>query len=196
MPVAEVCGGGQLTSFEAVRDRLYPMLLPPRRVESLGEGHMVARLLAEGLAVVYVEDTGPNEVRYITWADLQAWGLSPDGLHQVALWNLQSLSEPLFPVQMSPPEKRDPMFIWMVGDGYDASRLLLHDWLAEAAAQVAGNLVLAVPERHWLVATGDGNAEKLAAVRRLTRQRHDSSVFPISPHLYIWRGDRLEVLPA
>ncbi|MFO7173658.1 MAG: DUF1444 family protein [Bacillota bacterium] len=193
--MAEVVGTARLTSFEAVRDKLFPMLLPPRRVESLGQGQMVARLLAEGLAVAYVEDMGPNEIRYVTWGDLQLWGIGPDGLHQVALWNLQEQSRPLFPVVMNPPDRKDPMFIWMVGDGYDASRLLLHDWLAEVAAQVAGDLVLAVPERHWLVATGSANPTKLAAIRRLTREKHDASVFPISPHLYVWRGDRLEVLP-
>lgn len=183
----------RLLSFEAVRDRLYPMLLPPRRVEAMGEGQMVARLLAEGLAVVYVEDTGPNEIRYVTWGDLQMWEVSMHGLHQVALWNLQEKSRHLFPIVMDPPDRRDPMFIWNVQDGYDAARLLLHDWLAEAARAVDGDLILAVPDRHWLVATGHRNPQKREAVRRLTEQRYHTSVFPVSPHLYIWRGDRLEV---
>lgn len=180
--------------FEQVRDRLFPMLLPPRRVEQMGEGQMVARRLAEGLAVAYVEDTGPNAVRYITWADLQIWGLGKDGLHQVALWNLEQQSRPLFPVVMNPPGRQDPMFIWNVQDGYDASRILLHQWLAEAAGQVAGDLLLAVPERHWLVATGGANPQKRAALRRLTEDRYHRAVFPISPHVYVWQGDRLTVL--
>lgn len=184
----------RLLAFERVRDRLYPMLLPPKRVEQAGEGQMVARQLAEGLAVVYVEDTGPNEVRYVTWADLQMWEMGMDGLHQVALWNLQERSRPLFPVVMNPPGKKDPMLIWNVQDGYDASRLLLHHWLAEAAAMVAGDLLLAVPERHWLVATGSSSAQKRAALRDLTEQRYHAAVFPISPLLYVWRGGRLAVL--
>lgn len=183
----------KLLAFEAVRDRLFPMLLPPRRVDQIGEGQMVARLLAEGLAVAYVEDTGPNQVRYVTWGDLQMWEMGPGGLHQVALWNLEHRSRALFPVVMDPPGRRDPMLIWNVQDGYDASRILLHRWLAEAAAQVRGELLLAVPDRHWLVATGGADPQKRAAVRRLTEQRYHGSVFPVSPLLYVWRGGKLEV---
>ncbi|BDG62449.1 DUF1444 family protein [Caldinitratiruptor microaerophilus] len=182
-----------LLSLEAIRDRLFPMLLPPKRVESLGEGHMVARLLAEDLAVVYVEDVGPNEIRYVTWEELQAWGIGPDGLHQIALWNLDEKSRPLFPIVMNPPGKRDPMFIWNVQDGYDAARILLHRWLAEAASQVDGRLLLAVPDRHWLAATGDRDPQKRAAFHRLTRERFQTTIFPVSPHVYVWTGHRLVV---
>lgn len=186
----------QLLSLEAVRDRLFPMLLPPRRVELMGEGHMVARQLAEDLAVVYVEDTGPNEIRYITWADLQHWGTGLNGLHQIALWNLEQKSQGVFPVRFNPPDRADPMFIWNVQDGYDAARLLLHHWLAEAAAQVNGDVLVAVPERHWLAVTGDSDPRKRAAIRRLAEDRYHKATFPVSPHLYVWRGEQLEILSA
>lgn len=184
----------RLLSLEAVRDRLYPMVLPPRRAELMGEGRMVARHLAEELAVAYVEDTGPNEIRYITWSDLQAWGLGVAGLHQIALWNLEQKSRPLFPVVMDPPGRRDPMFIWNVQDGYDAARILLHHWIAEVAGLVRGNLLLAVPERHWLVATGDATADKREALRRLTDERFHRATFSVSPLLYVWKDGSLEVL--
>ncbi len=183
----------KLLEFAAVRERLFPMLLPPKRVEQMGEGQVVARQLAEGLAVVYVEDTGPNEIRYVTWGDLQSWDLSPTGVHQVALWNLEARSKALTPTVIDPPGRHDPMLVWNVQDGYDASRLLLHRWVAEAAEQVRGDLILAVPDRHWLVATGDTDPQKRAAIRRLTDQRYHSSVFPVSPLVYIWQGEQLEV---
>lgn len=179
--------------LETVRDRLYPLLLPPRRVESLGGGQMVARLLAEDLAVVYVEDLGPNEIRYITWGELEAWGIGPGGLHQIALWNLEAKTRPLFPIVLNPPDRNDPMLIWNVEDGYDAARLLLHRWLAEAASRVDGRLLLAVPDRHWLAATGDRNPQKREAFHQLARERYQRSVFPVSPRVYVWTGDRLDV---
>lgn len=161
----------------------------------MGEGQMVARALAEELAVAYAEDTGPNSLRYVSWADLQHWEISPDGLHQVCLWNLEEISRALFPVVFNPPDRRDPMFIWNVRDGYDASRILLHHWLAEAAGQAAGDLVLGVPDRHWLVATGSADGEKLRGIRRRVQDRYHRAEFPISPLLYVMLDGRLTELP-
>lgn len=194
MPELPEPSGHRLLDLEAVRERLFPMLLPPRRVENLGEGQMVARLLATDLAVVYVEDTGPNQVRYITWSDLQHWGIGEAGLHQIALWNLERISEPVFPIVMNPPDRRDPMYVWSVQDGYDAARLLLHRWLAEVAPELDGQPLIAVPDRHWLAVTGAGDARKRAAVARLTRERYQRAAFPVSPLVYLWQGDRLEPL--
>lgn len=193
MPERPDPSGQRLLDLETVHDRLFPMLLPVRRVETMGEGQLVARLLAEGLAVAYVEDLGPNEIRYITWSDLQHWGIGEGGLHQIALWNLEEKSAPVFPVVLNPPKRQDPMYVWCVQDGYDAPRLLLHRWLAKVRPELDGDPLFAVPDRHWLAVTGDRHRSKRESMRSLTEQRYHRSPFPVSPYLYVWRGDRLEL---
>jgi uncharacterized protein YtpQ (UPF0354 family) len=56
------------------------------------------------------------------------------------------------------------LFIFNSGDGYDASRLLLSEVLAEWARLLPGNLVIGIPNRDFLIAFSDANPDILRAV--------------------------------
>lgn len=177
--------------FAHMRDRLYPMLMSAAQVQEKGAGQMVAGELIEGLFTVYVHDLDRYRVRYVTYEDLRDWGVSHTVLHLTCIQNLQKLTAPLRFTKLDNPKRSNPMFIWNQNDGYDAARLLLPKYLDEFAAGVSGNLIIGVPDRHWLVAAGDDDPRLIEFVASKVKERHGDAAFPVSPDLYMWADGSL-----
>jgi uncharacterized protein YtpQ (UPF0354 family) len=175
--------------FADVRARLYPLLMSPAAVQEKGGGQMVAALLAEGLCAVYVEDLDRYRVRYITNDDLKHWGVSQTALHSTSVRNLEEATRTLQFARLDNPERPNPMFVWNRQD----ARLLLYSYMKDFSATVSGQMLVAVPDRHWLVAIGDRDAALVDRVQRLVRQRHRQEEFPVSPHLYRWEEGKLRL---
>ena len=131
-----------------VRERQLPMLAYR---EFLGD-----------LIIAYVIDED-RSVAYINEDHLDRWEMSVQDIHERAIENLrQRTSGTVRYTTVGEGEQR--LFIFNSGDGYDATRLLLSDVLAEWAREVPGHLVIGVPNRDFLIAFSDANPEILRAV--------------------------------
>jgi uncharacterized protein YtpQ (UPF0354 family) len=178
--------------FAEIRERLYPMLMDPSQIQEKGEGGMVNGVLAEGLFAIYGIEEPNDKIRYVTYQDLRDWNVSHTTVHVTAVRNLEEKTRGLRVQKLDTPDGDRPMFIWHAEDGFDAARILLHDWLDDFAEAVPGRLVVGVPHRNWLVAVGDADPELVRVVSRRVQAEHHSAEFPVSPFLYAWDGEKIE----
>jgi uncharacterized protein YtpQ (UPF0354 family) len=152
------------SDYAMLADRIYPMLKPLEMLVEVRERKLPMLAYREFLAdlmIAYVIDE-ERSVAYINEEHLDRWSLSAHDLHEQSLVNLRRRTEQVKYTTVGAGEQQ--LFIFNSGDGYDASRLLLSDVLAEWARAVPGNLVIGIPNRDFLIAFSDANPEILRAV--------------------------------
>lgn len=151
--------------FARLAERVMPMLKPVELLVMVSERKlpMIAyRDFIADLIITYVIDER-NSVAYINEEQLEAWGLTLQELHEQATTNLRRrTAEGVRYTTVGEGEQR--LYIFNSGDGYDATRLLLTDMLAEWSRTLAGRLVIGIPNRDFLIALGDANPDILRAV--------------------------------
>jgi len=152
------------SDYAALADRIYPMLKPLEMLVEVRERKLPMLAYREFLAdlmIAYVIDE-ERSVAYINEEHLDRWSVSAHDLHEQSLVNLRRRSEQVKYTTVGVGEQQ--LFIFNSGDGYDASRLLLSEVLAEWARALPGNLVIGIPNRDFLIAFSDANPEILRAV--------------------------------
>ena len=153
------------TDFAELADRIYPMLKPIALLAEVSERRLPMLAYREFLAeliITYVIDEG-RSVAFVTEEHLERWGISAQDLHEQALANLRERTlQQVDYATLGEGEQR--LFIFNSNDGYDATRLLLADVLAEWAGQLPGNIVIGIPNRDFLIAFSDANPDILQSV--------------------------------
>ena len=135
-------------SFEQLRDRIFPMILP----EDTGDAHAdtVCQPLVDGLRVAYAIDSD-RTIAYIPQSQFDEWNVSTDELHSAAIDNLVSRSESMVAQAAQDGDGQISLILFQTDDGYDASRLLLptlHDRLRE---YLGSPFSAAIPTRDLLL---------------------------------------------
>jgi uncharacterized protein YtpQ (UPF0354 family) len=150
--------------FSEIAERIFPLFKP---VELVAEVHerglppLVYREFLADLIIVYAISEGAR-VLYVNEDHLDAWGASASDLHERALANLREHSVDVKYTTLG--EGEQTLFIYKSGDGYDASRLLLTDTLADLARRLPGRMVIGIPSRDFLIAFSDANPDILQAL--------------------------------
>jgi hypothetical protein len=150
---------------------------------------VVSRPFVADLFVVYAFDL-PDGMRMMRRVDLAALKLDDQGVHALALANLERAVPELKPEAVQPGSR---IRVLHAGDSYEASRLILHDRWKDLAQQVKGDLVAAAPSRDYVYLTG--SREDLPGLRALARRAAEENHHPLSPTLLRWRTGGWEVLP-
>jgi uncharacterized protein YtpQ (UPF0354 family) len=117
-------------SFEELKDRILPMILPEN--SDAHEG-VASEPLVEGLRIGYAIDND-RTIAYIPQAHFGAWGVTEEELHDAAIENLVRRSEQMSAHAAQDDDGRISLIIFQTMDGYDASRVLLptlHERLRE-----------------------------------------------------------------
>ncbi len=153
------------SDFALLRERIFPMLKPIGLLAFVRERRLpmlVYRPFLADLIITYVVDE-PQSVAYINEQHLEQWGVSEREIHETALRNLRQRTDERTPYMMV-GEDEHQLFMYNSQDGYDATRLLLTDILADWAQRVSGQLVIGIPNRDFLIALGDANPDILRSV--------------------------------
>ena len=157
--------GRSASDYQSLAGRLYPMIKPLEMLAEVRERRLPMLAYREflgDLMIAYVIDEG-RSVAYINDEHLERWGVSVQDLHAQAIENLRRRTdEHVKYTTVGAGDQR--LFIYSSGDGYDASRLLLADVLAQWAREMPGHLVIGIPNRDFLIAFSDANPEILRAV--------------------------------
>jgi uncharacterized protein YtpQ (UPF0354 family) len=153
------------SDFAELADRIYPMLKPISLLAEVRERRLPMLAYSEFLAqliITYVVYEG-RSVAFINEEHLERWGLGVQELHAKALENLRERTQKQVDYSaLGEDEQR--LFIFNSGDGYDATRLLLTDVIADWANQLPGNIVLGIPNRDFLIAFSDANPTILNSI--------------------------------
>src|SRR5687768_9049690 len=119
-------------TFEAMRPRILPMLLPETSHDP-DVAMIVNQPLVAGLRVGYAVDS-ERTISYVSTPALDRWQMSVDDIHTLALENLVTRSEAINAHAAQDEQGDIYLILFQTLDGYDASRVLLptlHDRLRE-----------------------------------------------------------------
>lgn len=174
--------------FEANRAKIMPQVVPPTLIDFCRKDRrdLAAVEFIEGLAIAFVIDE-PERYAYIHSAVAQRWGVSQTELLATAIQNLQGLSREDGSFYQIGTDTHLNL-VWETFDGYDASRILLSRELGEMATRVAGNPVIGIPHRDYLVMFGDADPDFVTVMADRIREYFEGHSYPISPRLFTLVG--------
>lgn len=174
-------------------EQVLPMLKPLALLEQVRAQRLpllAYRPLVGELMITYVIDEGQS-VAFINEDHLRRWGVSEPQLYARALANLRAKEWRPYPGQIG--SGRGGLLIFNSRDGYDATRLLLPELLADFAASTPGQVVIGVPNRDFLIAFSDADAGVVAKVRAQIDIDLRTQPNPLSAQLLTLRAGRIEL---
>jgi hypothetical protein len=143
---------------------------------------LIAREFAADVRIIYVLDFAEG-AQLVSHGMMKSWGMDLDRLHQRALVNLDRAHGEIAIKQVA---KLPWLYVIETGDGYAASRALLHWRWAEMTLKYGNTLILGMPTRDVVVFTPTLNPERIEQLRETvdTVERHQGQ--PVSRRLFQW----------
>jgi uncharacterized protein YtpQ (UPF0354 family) len=180
-------------SFLDNKEKVLPQVVPPSLLDYCRrDGRELASIgYVAGLSVAFVVDE-PERYTYIHKRVMRRWGVGEADLLSVALRNLEALSSEEDGVHRLGQGERLAL-VWESYDGYDASRILLGRELVTAAAQVAGNPIIAIPHRDYMVMFGDADPDFVCEMAERLRKEFEANAYPITSRFFTLVGGRVAV---
>ncbi|MDR7556437.1 MAG: hypothetical protein QN157_12635 [Armatimonadota bacterium] len=158
-----------------VQDRIMPLLRSQADVNVFAHYppplRLVVRPLVDGVVITYVIGS-TDRYTAITRGALEAWGLSVEALHALAIENLRRHTHHVLAEIGGPRTRYEHL------DRYDATRVLAPDLVVPADVH---DPVVAFPEETVLLVTPAAQASALAAE---AAARYASAARPLSPRPY------------
>lgn len=202
LPTGE--SGADRSSWLENRANVMPQIVPPSLLEHCRRDgrDLVAINFVDELSIAFVLDE-PDRYAYLNRRVLEGWGVTERELLATAMENLQGYSpngEGALVYQMGSDSRL--MFAWETFDGYDATRILLSRQLVQMAGRVAGNPVIGIPHRDYLVLFGDADPEFLAEMQERVQHEFQENLYPVSDRLFtlqngyisLYSGRRMRIL--
>ena len=140
-----VNSGGHLTEWEAVADRLLPVLNPPQLAWNEEANLLSIFREFQPLVCETVVVDHPDRMQYVTGNDPKAWGVTEDEVFERARANLAARA--MWPDLDGGGDRPTIFRMPESGNDYWASHLLLDGWLAAFGRKLGGRPVVFVPDR-------------------------------------------------
>ena len=147
--VAEGMPSDEAESFEEMKKRILPMLLPETATDP-DVAMIVTQPLVAGLRVGYAVDS-ERTISYVSQPALERWQLSLDEIHEMALENLVTRSDAINAHAAQDENNEIYLILFQTLDGYDASRLLLPTLHERLREHLGSPFAAGVPNRDILL---------------------------------------------
>ncbi len=181
--------------LERVRDRIMPMLYPePVWREQFPSfvgnpwvgGLMILYVVDEAQAYWYIRDTLPD-----------AWGISEEQLHEIALANLDEYFERK-PMQLAVTGGGEHPLMVMPAqpDSYNAVRVLSESFRRRVREVVGGAFAVGIPNRDFFIVVGLESEELLQQIREKVRGNHVEMDHPLTEGLLLVTPDGVSEFPG
>ena len=177
-------------SFELLKDRVLPMILP----EDAGRAHdeTMSQSLVEGLRVAYAIDSD-RTIAYIPRTQFDEWGITLDDLHSTAIDNLVTRSETMVASAAQDDSGRVTLILFQSGDGYDASRLLLPTLHERLREYLGSPFTAAIPTRDILLCFRN-DPETIQRVKEQVAEDYRNMPHQVTDHLLLVTPDGIATL--
>ncbi|MCA9800746.1 MAG: DUF1444 family protein [Cyanobacteria bacterium HKST-UBA02] len=168
---------------------IVPLVRSASLLEGLGPTKITvgSKPLAEGVILVFGLDY-PTQIRYVTPDEFQAGKMSTPDFLKESVENLRSRLPKTVDVYANP----DGTFLITAGGSFESSLIFFDDVMDYIKKKVAGDLVFGVPNSDLLVCTGSSETA-VESLARVVRNLHESGSHPVSPYLYIWKPEGIEL---
>ncbi len=148
---------------------------------------LYTRAFAEGLIVVYAEDT-PTNIRYVGRADIEEIGVADDSIAELSIENLLARL-PEIQVHGS-----DGLYMVTAGGYFEPSLMLVDDMWNADNFDVQGETVVCVPARDTLLVTGSQDEDNLEKLVEISEEIYAESPYRLTTKLYVWRRGGWQLL--
>jgi len=177
------------TPWTKAKELLRPRLVSPDMRVTVPD--VLVRRFAPGAVVAYVLDQG-RRVQYVIRDHLVSWGVDTRRIHEVAVANLEALSEAL-PLELREGKGGGLLTLVAMGDSYDAARLVLPRFRERLMAELGEPIFVGIPDRDTFVAWSSDHAQ-LAKLVALIGKYAAEEPYPITGTIF--RVDRKGVRVA
>ena len=189
--VVQVQGWGKAQTeptLDDVRDRIMPMLYPEDAWQERIP-NFVGMPWVGGLVVLYVVDES-HAYWYIRDDLLEAWHLSLDDLHQIALENLNRyFDEAPMEFTVAGEDEGPRLLIPSRHDAYNTSRLLSEPFHEKLRGVLGGEFAVGTPSRDFFVAVSLDSSETVEHVRKKVEDDFQQMDHPLSDRLLLVTHD-------
>jgi hypothetical protein len=143
------------------------------------EVELVIKHICEDLNCLYAIDSG-NNYEIIQQRHLNAWKINQSELEQIALDNLTTLTMTNLSVK---GDTNGLMFV--LNGSLEAAIVLMDQIWDQLEEQIGENVVIAVPSRDVLMATGASNNTMQESFVKTSADIYKSTSYPLSQNLFI-----------
>lgn len=165
--------------YESAKADLRPRLWNRASIEMLraqGSGPDLVTIPVGGHILASVVYDWPETVQSITPSQIEAWGVTPYQALEDAIVNLSEATEGFAAIG-------DNLCTFISGDSYDASRMLLPDWLERM--ELKGRKVAIAPNRDAVLFTGEDDEKGLAMMAGMAEEAVDAP-YPLAAAPMVW----------
>lgn len=180
---------------EEILDSILPFL---RHADFLSEPlrqnkpMLVSRPFITGVVVTYIFDS-PDYRIYLNTEMVSKFIEEADGtlemIHDLALDNLRERTKRRNFKKLGRGKER--MMVCDTTDGLAATRILLPELMERWARRIYGRMLIAIPNRDFLIAFSQHSREGVAAVARQVRLDATQRQHPLSSNLLTWQNGRI-----
>lgn len=165
--------------YESAKTDLRPRLWNRASIEMLrfqGSTPDLVAIPVGGHILASVVYDWPETVQSITPSQLETWGVTPCQALEDAIVNLSEATEGFAAIG-------DNLCTFISGDSYDASRMLLPDWLERM--ELKGRKVAIAPNRDAVLFTGEDDEQGLAMMAGMAQEAVDAP-YPLATTPMVW----------
>ncbi|MEM6805153.1 MAG: DUF1444 family protein, partial [Bacteroidota bacterium] len=177
------------------KDRIVPIIKPRAYLDYMaqlneeqdGYQSVVYEDYNDALIIVYAEDK-ERSISYFGERAFDKLGIAREDLREMSIQNLQNI---LPEVNRNGSEGT---YMLTAGGDYEASLILLQGIWDKASIPVEGKFVIGIPNRDVLFVTGSANEEMVAEIQKYSQESYQSGSFALSDKLFIWDGEKFDLL--
>lgn len=173
-------------TFEQAKPRLRLQIAPSDYVDNIAvklKKKLVHRPLSPYIIVAYAIDA-PDSLSYVTEDQLEMWKIDVDTLHALARANLDAAAADTLIAPKTSSSGPGNYVTVSSPDGYAAAHALSPAFMARLHAALGSNIVVAVPNRDFLVAWSRDFTNR-AEFARLVARDYGQRPHPLSPELFV-----------
>jgi hypothetical protein len=173
-------------TLDQVQERILPILSSEEDPRS---DERVQMPWVGGLTVGYVVDED-DSYRYVHQRMIEAWDLSHEDLHELALQNLRRYSA-MHPLEVTMVgSEKDPQLLMPVKpDAYNCSRVLDSDFHIQLRELFGPELIVGVPNRDFFVAATIKDPELISQIRKRVDEDFATMHHPLTKRLLVVSAD-------
>ena len=173
-------------TLDQVKERILPILSSEDEPRS---NERVQTPWVGGLCVGYVVDEDAS-YRYVHQRMIEAWDLSPDDLHDLAMQNLRryAATHPL-EVTMVGDDEHPRLLMPVKPDAYNCSRVLDPDFHGQLRELFGPELIVGVPNRDFFVAATMKDPELISQIRKRVNEDFTTIHHPLTRRLLVVSAD-------
>jgi uncharacterized protein YtpQ (UPF0354 family) len=178
----------QQLSFEELKERILPMILPEKSAAHEG---VVSESLVEGLRIGYAIDND-RTIAYIPQPHFSSWSITEQELHDVAIENLVRRSEQMSAHAAQDDEGRISLIIFQTMDGYDASRVLLPTLHERLREHLGSPFCAGIPNRDILLCFRN-DEETVTRLREQIKDDYSKMPHSVTDQLLLVTADGIAI---